>query len=74
MTHSNIFQVNNNKSTAITVDECGNTLIDSLILLDGDGSRWKIRVKDGQLVIEPLDVINKRNEYIKSILNEKTSD
>lgn len=74
MTHSNIFQVNNNNSTAITVDEYGNTLIDNLILLDEDGSRWKIRVKDGQLVIEPLDVINKRNEYIKSILNEKTSD
>lgn len=71
MDSNNIFEVNNGtNSTAIKVDEYGNTLINNLILLDEDGSRWKIKVKDGQLVIEPLDVINKRNEYIKSILND----
>jgi hypothetical protein len=47
----------------------GNVIVNSLILIDqSDGSKWKINISDGNLIAEPLDIVNKRNFKISKIL------
>ena len=59
-------------STAIQVDSDGLTLISNLALLDEKtGNKWLLKVYDGELVIEPVDLQDKRDLKIKKILNEK---
>ncbi len=74
-TSSNPFVVTSGSSNAITVDSIGNTVIEKLILKDEvTGRKWQLKVSDGELVVEPLELEDKRDLKIKKILNEKTSE
>lgn len=62
----------NSNSTAIQVGEDGLTVISNLALLDEKtGNKWLLKVYDGELIIEPVDLQDKRDIKIKKILNEK---
>lgn len=71
-TSSNPFVVNSGgNSNAITVDSDVNTVIEKLILKDEKtGRNWQLKINDGELMIEPLDIIDKRDLKIKNVLNE----
>lgn len=46
--------------------------VDSIILNDEkDGTQWKLKVSDGELVIEPLDKANIRKLKIKKVLESE---
>ena len=62
----------NSNSTAIQVDSDGLTVISNLALLDEKtGNKWMLKVYDGELIIEPVYLQDKRDLKIKKILNEK---
>ncbi len=67
---NNTFQVNSTGgSTAINVDVDGCTIISNLVLLDEKtGNKWKIKISDGELIAEPLELEDKRDWKIKKIL------
>lgn len=73
---SNTFNVTSSIGCdALTVDTDGNTVINKLVLLDDKtGSKWQVKVSEGELIVEPLDLEDKREHKIKKILNKKTSD
>ncbi len=73
---SNTFNVTSSVGyDALTVDSDGNTVINKLVLLDDKtGSKWEIKVSDGELIVEPLELQDKREHKIKKILNKKTSE
>lgn len=56
-------------SSFIEVDPDGNTVIKNLVLLDDKtGNKWSIKVSDGELLIEPLELEDKREYKLKKIL------
>ena len=65
-----LFNINNtSSSTAINVDSDGVTVISKLVLLDEKtGSKWQIKISDGELMVEPLELEDKRDWKIKKIL------
>jgi hypothetical protein len=73
---SNTFNVTSSIGyDALTVDSDGNTVINKLVLLDDKtGSKWQIKVSDGELIAEPLELEDKREHKIRKLLNKKTSD
>jgi hypothetical protein len=69
---SNVFNVNSpSGNSAIEVDPDGNTVIKNLVLLDEKtGNKWSIKVSDGELVIEPWELEDKREIKLKNLLND----
>jgi len=69
--YSNVFNVNSSSgNSAIEVDPDGNTVINNLVLLDEKtGNKWSIKVSDGELVIEPWELEDKREIKLKNLLN-----
>ena len=67
---SNTFQVTNTSgSAAINVDSDGQTVISKLVLLDEKtGSKWQIKISDGELTAEPLELEDKRQYKLNKIL------
>ena len=67
---SNIFNVNSSSnSTAINVDSDGYTVVSKLVLLDEKtGNKWQIKISDGELIAEPLELEDKREYRINKIL------
>ena len=67
---SNTFQVTNTSgSAAINVDSDGQTVISKLVLLDEKtGSKWQIKISDGELTAEPLELEDKREYKLNKIL------
>jgi hypothetical protein len=65
-----IFNVNNSSnSTAINVDSDGNTVVSKLVLLDEKtGNKWQIKISDGELIAEPLELEDKREYKLNKIL------
>jgi hypothetical protein len=68
--NTSVFNINNtSSSTAINVDSDGVTVISKLVLLDEKtGSKWQIKISDGELMVEPLELEDKRDWKIKKIL------
>lgn len=68
---ANPFVVNSSgNNNAITVDSNGNTVIEKLILKDEKtGRKWQLKVNDGELVIEPLELVDKRDLKLKNVLD-----
>jgi hypothetical protein len=63
---------NSSGSSSIVVDQDGLTVISNLALVDEKtGNKWLVKVYDGELVVEPVDIQDKRDLKIKKILNEK---
>jgi len=72
ISNSNIFAVNGPSSaSAITVGCIGNTTIEKLIILKDEvtGRKWQLKISDGELIIEPLELIDQREVKIKKILD-----
>ncbi len=67
---NNTFQVNNSSgSQAINVDSNGNTIVSKLVLLDEKtGNKWQIKISDGELIAEPLELEDKREYKLNKIL------
>ncbi len=67
---NNTFQVNNpSGSQAINVDSNGNTVVSKLVLLDEKtGNKWQIKISDGELIDEPLELEDKREYKLNKIL------
>ena len=67
---SSVFNINNSSnSTAINVDSDGNTVVSKLVLLDEKtGNKWQIKILDGELIAEPLELEDKREYKLNKIL------
>jgi len=67
---NNTFQVTNpSGSQAINVDFDGNTVVSKLVLLDEKtGNKWQIKISDGELIAEPLELEDKREYKLNKIL------
>jgi hypothetical protein len=54
---------------AIQVDSEGNTIIKKLFLIDDvTGNKWELRVSNGNIIVEPVEIEDKREKRIDSIL------
>jgi len=54
---------------AIQVDSEGNTIIKKLFLIDDvTGNKWELRVSNGNIIVEPVEIEDKRDKRIDSIL------
>ncbi len=71
MSQNNVFNVNSSSgNSAIEVDPDGYTVIKNLVLLDEKtGNKWSLKVSDGQLVVEPWELEDKREVKLKNLLN-----
>ena len=67
---NNTFQVTSpSGSNSLHIDSDGNTVVNKLVLLDEKtGSKWQIKISDGELMAEPLELEDKRDWKIKKIL------
>ena len=66
---SSIFNVSGGSSQAINVDSDGSTVITKLVLLDEKtGNKWQIKISDGELIAEPLELEDKREYKLNKIL------
>ena len=70
-TSSNPFVVNSGSNSALTVDSDGNTVIEKLVLKDEKtGRKWQLKISDGEIIVEPLEIQDKREWKIEKVLNE----
>lgn len=61
--------VNSTIGNAIEVDPDGCVVIKKLVLLDEKtGRKWEVKISDGQLISEPLELEDKRDHKISKIL------
>jgi hypothetical protein len=67
---ASVFNINNSSnSTAINIDVDGCTVISKLVLLDENtGNKWQIKISDGELIAEPLELEDKREYKLNKIL------
>jgi hypothetical protein len=65
-----VFNINSSSnSTAINVDVDGCTVVSKLVLLDEKtGNKWQIKISDGELIAEPLELEDKREYKLNKIL------
>jgi len=70
---NNTFNVNSSSgSSALSIDSDGNTVVNKLILLDEKtGNKWQIKILDGELIAEPLEIEDKRDFKIKKLLKDE---
>lgn len=66
-----LFSVNSTSGdSVIKVGPDGYCVIDKLALLDEkSGKKWVIKISDGELIIEPVDVDEKRDFRIGKLLD-----
>ena len=66
---SNLFAVNSTIGNAIEVDPDGCVVIKKLVLMDEKtGRKWEVKISDGELISEPLELEDKRDHKISKIL------
>jgi hypothetical protein len=64
-----VFNISSSSTSAINVDVDGCTVISKLVLLDEKtGNKWQIKISDGELIAEPLDLEDKREYKLNKIL------
>lgn len=66
----NIFNVNNSSGdSVINIDTDGYCVINKLALLDDvTGNKWEIKISNGELIVEPIELEDKREHKLKEIL------
>ncbi len=71
MSQNNVFNVNSSSgNSAIEIDPDGYTVIKNLVLLDEkNGNKWSLKISDGQLIVEPWELEDKREVKLKNLLN-----
>jgi hypothetical protein len=64
------FSVKNSlDESVIKVDSDGYCVINKLALLDNvTGRRWQISISNGELIVEPVELVDKRDNKIDKIL------
>jgi hypothetical protein len=56
----------------LNIDSDGNTVVNKLVLLDEKtGNKWQIKILDGELIAEPLQIEDKRDFKIKKLLKDE---
>lgn len=66
---SNLFAVNSTIGNAIEVDTDDCVVIKKLVLMDEKtGRKWGVKISDGELISEPLELEDKRDHKISKIL------
>lgn len=67
---SNTFTVNDSSGeTVISVEPDGYCVIKKLALLDDvTGNKWEIRISNGEIIVEPIELEDKRDHKINKIL------
>lgn len=70
--NTNPFVVTTSTSqSAIVVDDSGATVIEKLILKDEKtGTKWSVKISNGELIAEPLELIDKREYKLNKILKK----
>lgn len=70
--YSNMFNVNNSSGdSVIKVGLDGYCVINKLALLDEKtGKKWEIKISDGELIIEPVELDEKRDFRIDKVLKD----
>lgn len=68
----NIFNVNSpSGESVIKVEPDGYCIINKLALLDDvTGNKWEIRISNGELLVEPIELEDKREHKLKKILKK----
>lgn len=66
----NIFNVNNSSDdSALIIDSDGYCVIKKLALLDDvTGNKWEIRISNGEIIVEPIEIEDKRENKLSKIL------
>ena len=66
----NIFNVNNSSGdSALIIDPDGYCVIKKLALLDDvTGNKWEIRISNGEIIVEPIELEDKREFKINKVL------
>ena len=69
-TTSNTFAVNSSSGdNVITVGPDGYCVINKLALLDDvTGNKWEIKISNGELIVETIELEDKREHKLKEIL------
>ena len=68
--NSNAFTVNSSSGdNAITVGPDGYCVINKLALVDDiTGNKWEVRVSNGEIIVEPCEIEDKREFRINKVL------
>lgn len=66
----NIFNVNSSSGDSVLrIDPDGYCVIKKLALLDDvTGNKWEIRISNGEIIIEPIELEDKREHKLSKIL------
>ena len=68
-TNSKLNVKNHLEESVINVDNDGYCVVNKLALLDEvTGRRWQVKVSNGQLLVEPVELVDKRDYKIDKIL------
>lgn len=68
-TNSKLSVNNHLEESVINVDNDGYCVVNKLALLDEvTGRRWQVKVSNGQLLVEPVELVDKRDYKIDKIL------
>lgn len=65
------YSINTNATfnKSLCIDNDGYCVVDKLTLLDEvTGRRWLVKVSNGQLLVEPVDLVDKRDYKIEQVL------
>lgn len=68
----NIFNVNSpSGDSVLKIESDGYCVISKLALLDDvTGNKWEIRISNGELIVEPIELEDKRDHRINKILKK----
>ena len=66
----NMFNVNNASGDSVfKIDPDGYCVIKKLALIDDfTGNKWEIRISNGELIVEPVEIEDKREFKINKVL------
>lgn len=69
---NNTFQVSSTSGdSVITVGPDGYCVINKLALLDDiTGNKWEIRISNGEIIVEPIELEDKREHKLNKILKQ----
>lgn len=68
---NNTFQVNDKNGEFVFYTEGQLTVINRLALVDEKtGNKWEIKISDGQLIVEPMELVDKRDVKINKLIND----
>ena len=68
---NNTFQINDKNGEIVFYTEGQLTVINRLALVDEKtGNKWEIKISDGQLIVEPMELDDKIDVKINKLIND----